>query len=161
MSKSASTSIITALVAISSAKESTAARKGLARQHQEGIQVLLGVVSIFLVARLTIRYTKSVIHAMSSDVIREATTAAAEFNGVKVYWVILWYQYQGIVRWYRLIAASGTQLGGVQLYLVSVVLQIVGKDIYLLAPALIVSITDLTAKGKGQVLHLRGNILLK
>jgi len=41
------------------------------------------------VARLTIYYIKSVIHTVSSDVIREATTTITEFNGVKVYWVIL------------------------------------------------------------------------
>ena len=36
-------------------------------------------------ARLTTRHIESVIRAMSLDVIREATTTAAEFNGVKVY----------------------------------------------------------------------------
>jgi len=41
------------------------------------------------VARLTICHTESVIYAVSSDVIREAITTAAKFNGVKVYWVIL------------------------------------------------------------------------
>jgi len=37
------------------------------------------------VAGLTICYIESVIYAMSLDVVREATTSAAEFNGVKVY----------------------------------------------------------------------------
>ena len=46
-------------------------------------------MSIFLVARLTTRYTKSIIHAMSLDIIKEATTTTAKFNGIKVYWVIL------------------------------------------------------------------------
>ena len=42
------------------------------------------VITIFLIARLTIYYIESIIYIMSLDVIREATTAA-EFNGVKVY----------------------------------------------------------------------------
>jgi len=37
------------------------------------------------VARLTIRHIESVIHAVSLDVIREATTTTAKFNGVKIY----------------------------------------------------------------------------
>jgi hypothetical protein len=43
------------------------------------------VISIFLVARLTIYYIESVIYIVSLDVIREATTTTIEFNGVKVY----------------------------------------------------------------------------
>ena len=42
-------------------------------------------------ARLTICQVESVIYIMSLDIIGEATTTAAKFNGVKVYWVILWY----------------------------------------------------------------------
>jgi len=41
------------------------------------------------VARLTICYIESVIYIISLDVIREATTTATKFGGVKVYWVIL------------------------------------------------------------------------
>ena len=51
----------------------------------KGIWVYLRVVSIFLVARLTTRHIESIIRAMSLDVVREAATTAAEFNGVKVY----------------------------------------------------------------------------
>ena len=144
MSKSTSISIITALVTISSAKESTIAKKGLARQYQKGIQVLPKVISIFLVARLTTRHIESIIHVMSLDIIKEAATTTAKFNSVKVYQVILQCQCWGIIRWYRLIAASGTWLSGIQLYLVGVVLQVVGKYIYLLTPALIVSIANFT-----------------
>ena len=136
MSKFISTSIITALVAIFSAKESTTARKGLVQQYYKGIQVLPRVVSIFLVARLTTRHIKSIIYIISLNVIREAATTAAKFNSVKVHWVILQCYYQGIIRQYRLIAASSTWLSGVQLYLVGMVLQVIGKHIYLLALAL-------------------------
>ena len=161
MSKSTSTSIITALVTISSTKKFTMARKGLAQQHQKGIQVLPRVISIFLVARLTICYIESIIYIMSLDIIREATITTAKFNSVKVHQVILQCQYQGIIRQYRLIAASSTWLGSIQLYLVGVVLQVIGEYIYLLTPALIISIADFTAKGKGQVLYLKGDIFLK
>ena len=43
---------------------------------------MLGVISIFLVARLTTRYIKSIIYIVSLDVIREAITITAELNGV-------------------------------------------------------------------------------
>jgi len=85
-----SSSMVTVLVAIPSAKESTVARRGLAQWHWEGIWVCLRVVSIFLVARLTTCYAESVIYIVSLDVIREATTTATKFDGVKVHWVILW-----------------------------------------------------------------------
>ena len=85
MSELTSLSAVTASVTIPSAKESAAARRGLARWHRKGILVRLRVVSIFLVARLTTCYIESIIYTVSSDVIREATTTAAEFNGVKVY----------------------------------------------------------------------------
>ena len=162
MSKSMFISIITALVAISSAKESTMARKGLVQQYQKGIQVFSRVISIFPVARLTICHIESIIYIISLDVVREATTTTTtKFNSVKVYWVILQYQCQGIIRWYRLIAVSGTQLSGIQLYLVGVVLQVIDKYIHLFTPALIISIANFIAKGKGQVLYLQGDILLK
>ena len=93
MSGPTSPSAATVLVTIPSAKEFAAASRGLARWHRKGIQVYLRVISVFLVARLTIRYIESIIYTMFSDVIREATTTAAEFNGVKVYQVILQYQY--------------------------------------------------------------------
>ena len=162
MSEPTSLSTVTILVTIPSIKESATAQRVLARQYQEGIQVPLRVIGIFLVARLTTRYIESIIYIVSLNVIREATTTTTRFNGVKVYQVILRCQYQGIVvRWYRLIAASGTQLSGIQLSVVGVVLQVVSEYIYLLTLAFIVSIADLTAKGKGQVLYLRGDILLK
>jgi len=41
------------------------------------------------VARLTTCYAESVIHAVSLDVVREATTTATKFDGVEVHWVIL------------------------------------------------------------------------
>jgi len=37
------------------------------------------------VARLTICQAESIIHIISLDVIREATTTAAKFNSIKVY----------------------------------------------------------------------------
>ena len=85
MSEPASLSLVTALITIPFTKESAVARRGLARWHWQGIWVYLGVISIFPVARLAIYYTESIIYTMSLDIIREATTTAAEFDGVKVY----------------------------------------------------------------------------
>ena len=42
----------------------------------------LRVINIFLVVKLTIRYTESVIYIMSLDVIREPITITAKLNGV-------------------------------------------------------------------------------
>ena len=89
MSELTSLSAVTVLVAISSAKESAVARRGLAWWHWEGIWVCPRVISIFLVARLTTCHIESIIYAVSLDVVREATTTATKFDGVKVYWVIL------------------------------------------------------------------------
>ena len=82
VSKTTSSSAVTASITIPSAKESAAARRGLAPWHRKGIWVHVGVVSIFPVARFTTCHAESVVHAMSSDVIRETTATAAEFNGV-------------------------------------------------------------------------------
>src|SRR5580693_1713692 len=82
VSEPTSSSAVTASITIPSAKESAAARKGLAPWHRKGIWVYVGVISIFLVARFTICYIESVIYTVSSDVIRETTATAAEFNGV-------------------------------------------------------------------------------
>ena len=90
MSKPTSSSIVTVLITIPFAKEFAATRKGLAQWHWKGIWVFLRVMGIFLMARLTARYIKSIIYVMSLDVIREATTTIAKFDSVKVYWVILW-----------------------------------------------------------------------
>lgn len=82
VSEPTSSSAVTASITIPSVKESAAARRGLARWHWKGIWVLLGVVSIFPVARLTTRHTESVIYAISPDVIGEPITIAAELNSV-------------------------------------------------------------------------------
>ena len=82
MFKPTSLSTVTTLVTIPSVKESAAARGGLARWHWKGIWILLGVISIFLVARLAIRYTESVIYTISPDVVREPITITAELDGV-------------------------------------------------------------------------------
>ena len=89
MSKSISLFAVTALIIIPFIKKFTTARKGLALQYQEGIQVYIKVINIFLVAKFTIYYTKSVIYAMSLDIIRKTIATTAEFNGVQVHWVIL------------------------------------------------------------------------
>ena len=85
MSEPMSLSTVTILVTIPSAKESTTARRGLAQWHWKGIWVFLRVIGIFPMARLTAHYVKSIIYAMSLDVIGEATITAAKFNGIKVY----------------------------------------------------------------------------
>ena len=92
MSEPTSLSTVIFLVTIPFAEKSAVARRGLVRWHWKGIWVFLGVISIFLVARLTTHYTESVIHIMSLDVIKEATITVAEFDSIKVYWVILWCQ---------------------------------------------------------------------
>ena len=84
-SEPTSPSIVTVLVTIPSTKQSAAASRGLARQYQKGIQIHLRVVSIFLVARLTIYYIKSIIYIISLDIIREPITITAKLDGVQVY----------------------------------------------------------------------------
>jgi len=85
VSEPTSSAAVTFLVTIPFIKESAVARRGLAQWHWKGIWVFLGVISIFLVARLTTHYTESVIHIMSLDVIKEAIITIAELNGVEVY----------------------------------------------------------------------------
>ena len=80
--KPMSLSIVITLVTIPSVKESAAARGELAQWHWKGIWVLLGVISIFLVAKLTIYYIESVIDIISSNVVRETTTTITKFNSV-------------------------------------------------------------------------------
>jgi hypothetical protein len=63
VSKPISLFIITALVTIPSIKE-------------------FRVINVFLVARLTIHYTESVIYIISLDVIGEPITITAELNSV-------------------------------------------------------------------------------
>ena len=81
MSKPMSLSTVT----IPFVKEFAVAKRELARWHWKGIWVYLRVMSIFLVARLTTRHIESIIYVMSSDVIKEATTTAVKFNGIKVH----------------------------------------------------------------------------
>jgi len=90
MSKPMSLSMVTISVIIPFVKKFAMAKKRLAQWHWKGIWVFLGVMSIFLIARLTVCYAKSIIYVVSSDVIREATIIIAKFDGVKVHWVILW-----------------------------------------------------------------------
>ena len=80
-----SLSIVTTLVIIFFIKESAIAKKGLALQYQKGIQVYIRVINIFLVARLTIYYIKSVIYVISLDIIKELIIITAELDGVQVY----------------------------------------------------------------------------
>ena len=88
MSKTMSLSTVTTSVTIS-AKELTAAKKGLVQQYWEGIWVYVRVISVFLVVRLTMCHTKFIVYMMFSDIIKEATTAIAKLGGFKVYQVIL------------------------------------------------------------------------
>ena len=85
MSEPTSSSMVTVSVTIPFVKESAMARRGLVWWHWKGIWILLGVISIFPVARLTTHHVKSIIYAMSLDVIREATITAAELDGVEVH----------------------------------------------------------------------------
>ena len=85
MSKPTSPFTIIILVTIFFAKESAITKRGLTRWHWKGIWVFFRVVSIFLMAGLTAYYAKSVIYIMSLDIIGEAITTIAEFDGVKVY----------------------------------------------------------------------------
>ena len=80
MSKPMSLFIVITLVTISSIKESAVARGGLARWHWKGIWVFLGVINIFLVAKLAIYHTKSVIYIISLNVIKEPITITTKLN---------------------------------------------------------------------------------
>ena len=82
MSKLISLSAVTTLVTIPSVKESAVARGGLVQWYWKGIWVFFRVISIFLVARLAICYTESVIYIISLDVIREPITITAKLNSV-------------------------------------------------------------------------------
>ena len=74
--------MVTALVIIPSVKESATAKRELVWQYWKGIQVLLKVINIFLVVKLTIYYTESVIYIISLDIIRESITIIANLDGV-------------------------------------------------------------------------------
>ena len=89
VSKFMSLSIVTALVTIPFIKESAVAKKRLVLWHQKGIQVYIRAINIFLVARFTIYYTKSVIYIISLDIIREPITIIIKLDGVQVHQVIL------------------------------------------------------------------------
>jgi len=85
VSRPTSLSTVTALVTIPFVKKPAIAKRELARWHWKIIWILFGVISIFLIAKLTIHQTKSIIYVMSLDIIKETTTITAEFNSVKVY----------------------------------------------------------------------------
>ena len=82
MSEPMSLSAVTTLVTIPFVKESAVARGGLVQWYWKGIWVLFRVINIFLVARLAICYTESIIYIISPDIIREPVTIIAELNSV-------------------------------------------------------------------------------
>ena len=82
MSRLMSLSAVTTLVTIPFAKGSAIVRKKLAPWYWKGIWVYTRVISVFLMARLTIYHTESIIYVISLDIIKETTTIITKFNGV-------------------------------------------------------------------------------